>query len=101
MTKNSGAQLNPAAAGPLLATERQVGLLHHSLGINERRREPWRNHFGAGPDDHYRYVRPEHTRGCWKPRVAGDWKPTMKAAKASYKAALAANQAKRASWSAA
>jgi len=47
----------------------------------------WR--FG-GPEGHYRYRRREFTRGDrWSPEIKGDWKPTMKEAKASYKAALA------------
>lgn len=33
-------------------TSGQLGLLHHTLGINERRRSPFRNHFMAGPG-HY------------------------------------------------
>ncbi|MET3134972.1 hypothetical protein AAKU55_005275 [Oxalobacteraceae bacterium GrIS 1.11] len=33
-------------------TDYQVGLLHHTLGLSERRREPWRNHFMAGDGHH-------------------------------------------------
>jgi hypothetical protein len=29
-------------------TQYQIELLHHTLGLNERRREPYRNHFVAG-----------------------------------------------------
>lgn len=33
----------------MTATPAQIGLLQHTLGINERRRDPHRNHFVAGP----------------------------------------------------
>lgn len=46
------------------------------------------------PDGHYRYRRREFTRGGhWNPEIVGEWKPTMKEAKASYKAALAKSKA--------
>lgn len=31
---------------------KQIGLLQHTLGINEHRREPYRNHFVASPGHH-------------------------------------------------
>ncbi|GLC92349.1 hypothetical protein Tamer19_17570 [Cupriavidus sp. TA19] len=33
-------------------TATQIGLLQHTLGINEHRREPYRNHFVASPGHH-------------------------------------------------
>lgn len=36
----------------MTATPAQIGLLQHTLGINERHREPYRNHFVAGPGHH-------------------------------------------------
>lgn len=33
-------------------TVEQLALLHHTLGLDERRREPWRNHFMAGKGHH-------------------------------------------------
>jgi hypothetical protein len=52
--------------------------------------------------DHYRYLRREFTRGeRWSPEVVGEWKPTMKEAKASYKAALKARKAQQKAWAAA
>lgn len=35
-----------------MVTTRQIGLLHHTLGLNERTREPYRNHFVVGPGHH-------------------------------------------------
>lgn len=32
----------------MTATANQLGLLHHTLGVNPERREPYRNHFVAG-----------------------------------------------------
>lgn len=34
------------------ATPSQIGLLQHTLGINEHHREPYRNHFVASPGHH-------------------------------------------------
>lgn len=34
------------------ATKSQIGLLQHTLGINEHHREPHRNHFVASPSHH-------------------------------------------------
>lgn len=62
------------------------------------------SNYGAGScfcsmRDHYRYRRPEFTRGeRWSPEIVGDWKPTKKEAKASYKTALAAWRAKQKAW---
>lgn len=33
-------------------TSAQLGILHHTLGLHPERREPWRNHYLAGPG-HY------------------------------------------------
>ena len=33
-------------------TDRQIGLLHHTLGLRPDQREPYRNHFLAGPGHH-------------------------------------------------
>lgn len=33
-------------------TAKQIELLQHTLGINENRREPYRNHFVASPEHH-------------------------------------------------
>lgn len=33
-------------------TTHQLHLLHHTLGLDERRREPWRNYFMAGDGHH-------------------------------------------------
>lgn len=33
-------------------TQRQVELLHHTLGLSEDRRDPYRNYFVAGPGHH-------------------------------------------------
>ncbi len=179
----------------MIATAEQLYLLHHTLGLSEKRRLPWRNHFVAGaghhdmpgllalelaglmqrgrtpgfcdaddivfcateagkayaiehlapvptrsrygdfldadygysfaewlgiqsPEiqssnygagscfcslpDHYRYRRPEFTRGeRWSPEIMGEWKPTKKEAKASYKIALAAWRNREKEWSAA
>lgn len=167
-----------------MMTISQLDILHHTLGVNAQRREPWRNHYVAsaghhaqhdiaalvaagmmaeghrpaflaqgdlvyfvtdagreaaidqlplppkrsrydefldadyghsfaewlgielpelehagwharGPKDHYRYTRPEFTRGDrWSPLITGEWKPTMKEAKSSYKLALAQTRAR-------
>ncbi|MDA8522018.1 hypothetical protein [Acidovorax sp. NCPPB 4044] len=33
-------------------THEQINLLHHTLGLRVDRRDPWRNHFVAGPGHH-------------------------------------------------
>lgn len=33
-------------------SQQQIELLHHTLGLSPRRREPYRNHFVAGPGHH-------------------------------------------------
>lgn len=33
-------------------TDKQLGLLRHTLGVTPKRREPYRNHFVAGPGHH-------------------------------------------------
>jgi hypothetical protein len=38
-----------------MTTPYQISLLHHTLGLNERRREPYRNHFVAGDGHHDMY----------------------------------------------
>lgn len=49
--------------------------------------------------DHYRYRRREFTRGDrWSPEIVGEWKPTKKEAKASYKTAMAAARAQQKEW---
>lgn len=35
-----------------MATQSQIALLQHTLGINEWKREPYRNHFVASPSHH-------------------------------------------------
>lgn len=58
----------------------------------------YRSYFGV-PDEHYRYRRREFTRGDrWSPEIIGEWKPTKKGAKESYKAALKARNAQLASY---
>ena len=36
----------------LAVTEKQLGLLHHTLGVRPDRRDPYRNYFLAGPGRH-------------------------------------------------
>lgn len=62
------------------------------LGINPPRVE-WNHQWGK--EAKYRYVRQD-----WKYRtdVAGEWKPTKKEAKASYKEALATRRANEKAW---
>lgn len=56
------------------------------LGIEKPRLE---YHWDSRNANKYRYVRAEHTRrGRWRQRVEGQYAPTMKEAKASYKEAL-------------
>lgn len=35
-----------------MITDRQLSILHHTLGLRPDRREPWRNHYLAGPGHH-------------------------------------------------
>ena len=37
-----------------MITQRQIEILQHTLGVNESRREPYRNYYVAGPQ--YGYV---------------------------------------------
>ncbi|EDV0637569.1 hypothetical protein QF02_003909 [Salmonella enterica subsp. enterica] len=86
-----------------------IELMQHALGISERNRTPYRNYFlaGEGHTDNekwkelvseeretgrykYEYRMIRRSRAYWDSYcdIRGDWKPTKKAAKASYKEAL-------------
>ena len=41
-----------AEVDSIKVTPYQLGLLHHTLGVNPERREPYRNHFVASPGHH-------------------------------------------------
>lgn len=63
-----------------------------SIEVPKIQSSSYEPHYGV-PDGHYRYRRSEFTRGeRWSPEVVGDWKPTKKEAKASYKEALQARR---------
>lgn len=64
------------------------------IEVPEIQSSDYRNYFGV-PPGHYRYRRREFTRGeRWSPEIVGEWKPTKKEAKTSYKEKLAQRRAR-------